>query len=513
MQNIDPVYFLTPITVIAFSFGLAAYWRVRRRFTAFTLLFSLAAYFGAIIVKVIFQSITYTSFDRAVGGNHAALGAYFGLQTAFLEVGGAYLVASYAYSRGMIKANDAEGYGIGLALWENGVFLGIPLLLDYIVYYGTLSAAGAVAAPARQQLFSTLQASAPSLFYSPSAALPLIGYSVLERVSSLIFHFSWGYLSVLAVALRKRTFLLAALPMGLVDFTVPFSGVLGVATYEGLVFLLSLLALGATLMLTRGESRTKSIQSGSAPPQSGTANLRSLFYTNFRRALSFGKVYVIIAMVLPLLFIFETSVAGSAAKAAGAAGSSAAGASILGEIYPLFLPLFVVLGSVGALMIFASDKDKGVYEYMLAYGVDVSTIFWAIIVASLGIVTLVLAISLVISVVAIAATGGTLTVVFGELILFYTIPLSYAATMFMSMAGMIWSQLTSRRPGVNSPVGVAPMLGIFPVLAVFLIVVISGASDVLYIVGGASIAMVCAVVGMASIANKRMQRERFLSNA
>jgi hypothetical protein len=492
--------------VIAFSFGLVAYWRARRRLTGFVLLFTLVAYFGAIILKVILQSITYGPFDRAVGGNDAALGTYFGLQTVFFEVGGAFLVARYAYSRGMLKANDAEGYGIGLALWENGVLLGIPLLLDYAVYYGTLSAG----APngAAQQLFTTLQLNAPSLFDPPATALPLVGYSILERVSSLLFHFSWGYLCVLAVAFRKRTFLLAALPMGLVDFTVPFSGMVALGTYEGLLFVLGLLALGGTIALTRGVYRSQGAAAESAPPEQGTTNLRSLFYTNFRRALNFGKVYVIIGMLLPILFTVELSAANSAAKAA-----SASSAPILGEIYPLLLPMFVVLGSVGGLMIFASDREKGVYEYMLAYGVDVSTIFWSIIVASMGIVTLVLSVSLVITVVSLAATGGALTVVFGELILLYTIPLSYAATMFMSMAGMLWSQLTSRLPGVNSPIGVAPILGIAPVLAVFLVVTASGATDILYVVGGVSIAMVWAVVAMASIANRKMQRERFLSNA
>jgi hypothetical protein len=497
--------------VIAFSFGLVAYWRARRRFTVFVLGFSFFAYFGAIIAKVIIQYVTFAAFDNAVGGNYAALGAYFGLQTVFLEVGGAYLVARYAYSRGMLRANDAEGYGIGLALWENGVLVAIPLLLDYAIYYGTLSAAASSAAAQgeAQLLFTTLQQNAPSLFDPPAMALPLIGYAILERVSSLLFHFSWGYLCVLAVAFRRRVFLLAALPMGLVDFAVPFTGELGLATYEGLIFVLSLVALTVALVITRGAYRSGTTNlSQSAPPEQGSASLRPLFYTNFRRALNFGKVYLIIGMALPILFTAEFSAANSAAKAAGASS-----ASILGEIYPLLLPVFVVLGSVGGLMIFASDKEKGVYEYMLAYGVDVSTIFWSIIVASIGIVTLVLSVSLVITIVSLAATGGALTIVFGELILFYTIPLSYAATMFMSMAGMLWSQLTARLPGVNSPVGVAPILGIAPVLVVFVVVTVSGASDVLYVVGGVSIAMVWAVVAMASIANRKMQRERFLSNA
>ena len=98
---------------------------------------------------------------------------------------------------------------------------------------------------------------------------------------------------------------------------------------------------------------------------------------------------------------------------------------MLGEVYPLILPIVAVLGSLGALMIFSSDKEKGVYEYLIAYGVDPSTIFWSVIVATIGIVALVLAVSLVVTIGALAVTGGALSVGFGELILFYTIPLSY----------------------------------------------------------------------------------------
>ena len=96
---------------------------------------------------------------------------------------------------------------------------------------------------------------------------------------------------------------------------------------------------------------------------------------------------------------------------------------------------------------------------------------------------------------------------------FYTVPLSFAAAMFMSMSGMIWSQLTARRPGVNSPVGIAPLLGIAPVLALLILAVGPGSGHILYVVGAASIVMVFGVAAMSSVANRRMQRERFLSNA
>ncbi|HVB95497.1 MAG TPA: hypothetical protein VND41_02710 [Nitrososphaerales archaeon] len=112
MQSIDPVYFLTPMVAISFGFGLVAYWRRRRRrLTSFVLVFSLVAYFGAILAKAVFQYLTYRSpFFPTSAGNPFQLGAYFGLQTVFFEVGGAYIVARYAFSHGMLRANDAEEY-------------------------------------------------------------------------------------------------------------------------------------------------------------------------------------------------------------------------------------------------------------------------------------------------------------------------------------------------------------------------------------------------------------------
>lgn len=503
MENIDPIYFLGPLVVMGFSLGLAAYWDIRRRLTTWVVLFSVVAYYLAIGAKALFQSVTYAPLDSAVGGNPWVLGTYFGLQTVFLEVGLAYLFAKYAVARGLMRANDAEGYGICLALWENGVLIAGLALLGYAAYYLTLGGSGAAA----QQLFTTLSQDAPSLFYSASKALPLVGYEILERVSSLLLHFSWGYLTVLAAVYKKRAFLLAALPMGLVDFLAPFESSFSLGGFEGLVFAIGLASLGVALGLTRGQYRRASTDFTSPPPEPGTANLGGLIRTNFLRSLSFGKVYEAIGMVLPLLLAVEFSVA---SKTAAASGANAA--PVLGSIFPLLLPVFVVLGSTSPLLIFGSDRDKGVYEYMLAYGVDVSTIFWSMIAATLGVVTVVLAGALAVSVVAVAATGGTLSLVFFELIFLYSVPLSYASTTFTCMAGMIWSQLTVRRPGVNSPAGIAPLLGMAPVLATLFIAVGPGSGHILYVVGGAVGTMSLAVVVMAWAASGRMQRERFISN-
>jgi len=111
MENINSLYFLQPIITIAFSLGLVIYWNRERSFTRAALGFSLLAYVGAIAVKILLQVLTYGAFLSRVGSNPFALGAYFGIQTVFFEVGGAYLVAVWAVSRGKLNEHTWSQYG------------------------------------------------------------------------------------------------------------------------------------------------------------------------------------------------------------------------------------------------------------------------------------------------------------------------------------------------------------------------------------------------------------------
>ena len=76
MENIDPVYLLYPIIVVAFSFGLVLYWRFRRNFTWAVLAFSLVAYAGAIALKYNVQIPTFHAFDSAEEGVRSRLGSF-----------------------------------------------------------------------------------------------------------------------------------------------------------------------------------------------------------------------------------------------------------------------------------------------------------------------------------------------------------------------------------------------------------------------------------------------------
>jgi hypothetical protein len=538
MQNIDPLYFISPIAILALSFGLVVYWSQKRSFSKWVLVYSLAAYAGAILLKEIVQIPTINAVQSASGNNPAVLGFYYGIQTASFEVGGAFLVASYAVSRGHLKARDAGGFGLGLAMWENGVLIGIPLLLNYIVEFSVLGTPNSSYA---QTLYSDLTKGAPSLFYGPSGALPLIGYSILERISSLFAHFSWGLLAVLAAVYKKRIYIALVLPVGfLIDFLVPFSPGLGTGHFELIVFLIGTAGLVVSLFVANNARRDLEVKNSPAMPcgdsssipvvgageqsaslgqRESLISLGALSSVNFRRSITYGRVYLILGLALSLIIVIGTSVLPTTptttqyiASQGQALGIHNSVALIIVSIFPLLSPLLTVVGALGALMIFASDKAKGVYEYLISYGVDTSTIYWSIIISAAGLVTIVLGISVPVVTMVLFAINRSLPFQYVELILVYTIPLSYAATIFMTMVAMIWTSLTTRRTGMNSPVGIAPLFGILPVVVVLLLSETLAPAYLTLLTGGVTLALIGLVALMIAVVNKKMVRERFISS-
>ena len=242
-----------------------------------------------------------------------------------------------------------------------------------------------------------------------------------------------------------------------------------------------------------------------------SSSSHSLNYMNFRRALSYGKIYVIITIALSVFYGSLLTVILSTASARYSSTISSV-TPIYSQIPALLLPLFAIIGSFGSLMVFVSDKDKGVYEYLIAYGTEPSSIFWSIVVAAIGLVSIVLVISVASSIAAQIIFGIPLTITYVELISFYVLPISFSATAFGNMAGMIWSSLTKRRAGVNSPVGVAPFIGTVPILIVLVVSSFMRGEDFLILVGSVSGALLVLVAVMIASTNKLMVRERFLSS-
>ncbi|MEM3186651.1 MAG: YhfC family glutamic-type intramembrane protease [Conexivisphaerales archaeon] len=248
MQNINSVYFVGPAVVLLACSILLLYWHRNRRLTMNALVYSLLAYGSAIAGKYIIQFFTLAGYTLTVNGSKIALGIYYGLQTAILEVGIALLVATLALRRGKLTEKDAEGYGLGLAFWENGVLLGIISLLNYIAYYIILSSA----TPQAETVYNVLISREPVLFYPLSKALPFVAYFVIERISSILLHFIWGLLAILAVVHKKNLIYPILFISGfIVDFLVPVSGSIGLQLTELLTFIVSASALGLGLLMAK----------------------------------------------------------------------------------------------------------------------------------------------------------------------------------------------------------------------------------------------------------------------
>jgi predicted ferric reductase len=257
MQNIDPIFFVQPVIVIIIASALLVYWHYKRHFNPMVLVYSLVAYAVAIALKYGVQSLPIN-----ITLNNVELGVYFGLQTVIFEVGLAYLVASYAIKHGKLERKDAEAYGAGLAFWENAVLLGVFSLISLVAYYSILSTNTSLA----QTLYDQLNKSAPGYFEPVSQALGTVAYGILERISSILVHSAWGYLCFTAAYLHKKRLFLIALPMGFLDFLVPFEQNLGLPLFEAIVFALAVLSVLAAWYATK--QFRKNTENKTATPQS-----------------------------------------------------------------------------------------------------------------------------------------------------------------------------------------------------------------------------------------------------
>ena len=235
--NFNPIYFLEPIGSIGIVLALVLIYR-KRGLTLAVFMLAALSYFVAIALKVVVQHFTLGSMEGNFGYTSVETALYFGIQTSVLEVFGAYLVARHWRSR--LRQENAGAYGISLAFMENAILVGGLALVNLTANYLII----AIGSPSLAEFVSRqLMAASPALFYGTSSALPIVGYSVIERISSLLVHYSWGFLVVTSVSTGKYRYLAAAMPFGFVDSIVPYSSSLGIPMTELILFLLALMAL------------------------------------------------------------------------------------------------------------------------------------------------------------------------------------------------------------------------------------------------------------------------------
>jgi hypothetical protein len=233
-------------------------------------------------------------------------------------------------------------------------------------------------------------------------------------------------------------------------------------------------------------------------PSGSASALPSLTATTIRRTLSIGWIYLVIGTFISL-FLAIVLVLGVHRD------------TTFGLTFPLEVPLFAVLGSTGGLLTFTSDRTKGVFEYLIAYGVRPRTLFLNGLLSTAAMASIILAAALLVGLGAASVRGVPLTEDLWKSIGLYTIPMSFAGALFTATVGMMWSAVSTPRTGINSPVGLAPRLGIAPTVLVLIIAEGLPSSQFYYFTVGAALAIIAAVVGLLALSARLMGRERFLS--
>ncbi len=245
-------------------------------------------------------------------------------------------------------------------------------------------------------------------------------------------------------------------------------------------------------------------QSGHGMPPSGPAEgPLSFLGLTIRRSFYVGRIYLIYGMAVSVLL-------GISLGATGGAAFSAA--------FPLLLPVFTVIGSMGGLMVFTNDRLKGVLEYLMAYGVPPRRLFVNVLLASLAIVTVLLAVALAVGLGFHVARGNGIPGNLVEGLVLYTVPMSFSTVAFATTVGIYWTAISSPRAGLTSPAGIAPFIGILPPVATLASLVVIGVtegtvtSSQFLIVYGLAIGLTTiTVVLLLGLSGRLLRRERLLS--
>ncbi len=230
---------------------------------------------------------------------------------------------------------------------------------------------------------------------------------------------------------------------------------------------------------------------------------------NLRRTFTsvYGWIYLVIGMALPIVFtvIFSSEIG----KQPGVTQ-----VPIISSIIPALLPMFATLGSIGVAYLFSTDRSNGVYEYLIATRkIKISDIFVSYSLIDAVIVSLVLGVDLLIIYIVLMLKAPSLLHGLFLLVLVYSIPVAYFASLISVLAMLTWSSLSKRYPGVNSPGGIGSLIGIIPPL-LFLFVGVDSRlfKGNLDLIGGLfSIAVFAAFVIILVVVTKLMSNERMLT--
>jgi hypothetical protein len=246
---------------------------------------------------------------------------------------------------------------------------------------------------------------------------------------------------------------------------------------------------------------------------------KSLIKLELERMLktSYGLIYIGISVGLSIFIIMINLLLGPTPQTAAAAkpgeallGLSNPASYVLVAIYPYILPLFTIMGAAGVAYFFSGDKSWGFFEYLMgSLKVKVGMIYFSYILTTLAIMAILVTVNVSVAILAIYFYIGSIPSFFNDILLVYSIPITFISALISVLAMLTWSSLSKSYPGINSPGGIGTILGIVPILGFLFISFEIGVSHLLvvsalYVTGIALIFIFFFMIAVRKMANERM---------
>lgn len=188
------------------------------------------------------------------------------------------------------------------------------------------------------------------------------------------------------------------------------------------------------------------------------------------------------------------------------------GGPLFTSIGTVVLPIFAVSGGLGGALVFTNDRTKGVLEYLVAYGISPRQVLLNALIAGLVSATIVLGVGVTAGLSTYLLRGYPLGLALPEALLGYTFPMSYLTVSMMTTVGVFWTSLSSPRAGMNSPLGLLPLLGVAPTASVLVLALALHPYEVPILLG-AEVVIAVVVLSLLARSNRLLPPERLLSPA
>lgn len=233
------------------------------------------------------------------------------------------------------------------------------------------------------------------------------------------------------------------------------------------------------------------------PMESGTdPRLPTLLGITLRRSMVVGRMSLVIGGGMVVFYSALFGIAGPLFVSVGT----------------VILPVFAVSGGIGGALVFTNDRTKGVLEYLVAYGISPRRILANALIAGIVQVTIILGVGLAAGLTAYLLSGNALTSTLPEILLGYTFPMSYLSVTLMTTIGVFWTSLSSPRSGLNSPLGILPLIGVLPTTLLMIVAIALGAEASRVLLVGELVVFVL-LASLLARTDRFMPTERLLSPA